>query len=338
MTMTTFSHTTSNRQPPAVFFATAAGPRKGFGHLIRCGTLADAIGCRRDLALRGPQAMTHLAVRLGWTVHSGPKQKLLSSLDPDLLVVDDPSPRHVRDWVQHARSCGVRVATIHDLGIAWHDSDLTIDGSIAPAAGADLAGPRFAVLNPALLSLRSDRGSAPSTVVIALGGGAAVRSIGRALAKRIAQRMPEVHVRIASGFTADDKPLPLLPARCEWLDPTKLAPALAAASAAVVGGGVTLYEACALGTPVVALSVVDAQRKTILGFGRAGAALDACAPTRQQTIQRAVAAIEWLLHHPAAAAALGRAARSLVDGRGAGRVVRELTRAAARAKEGSLVA
>ena len=50
---------------------------------------------------------------------------------------------------------------------------------------------------------------------------------------------------------------------------------LAACDVAVVAGGVTLYEACAVGVPVVALAVVAAQRPAIADFAVRGAAIDA---------------------------------------------------------------
>ena len=100
---------------------------------------------------------------------------------------------------------------------------------------------------------------------------------------------------------------------CRWIAaPTVSADALATASVAVVAGGVTLYEACALGTPAVALAVVPAQRLTTArGLPRAGAAIDADAPasragraTAPPTTSRA------LLAEPRAPRAHGRRARA----------------------------
>ena len=47
--------------------------RLGFGHLVRCGVLADALGVRRELvASRTVTRRASPALRLGWTVHQGP--------------------------------------------------------------------------------------------------------------------------------------------------------------------------------------------------------------------------------------------------------------------------
>jgi spore coat polysaccharide biosynthesis predicted glycosyltransferase SpsG len=322
----------------SVFFAAAAGPRRGFGHLVRCGVLADAFGCRRDIAIRGSLAMTYVALRLGWSVHHGTPSRLLANFAPDLLVVDDPSPARVREWVRHARVHGVRVVTLHDLGIARASSDLAIDGSIAPLETADLRGPRFAVVNPVFRRLRSMRRvSAPPVVVIALGGGAAARSLSRCLGEQLASIAPAVQIKIASGF-ADSAKMPPLPVGCDWLAPSELAPSLATASAAIVAGGMTLYEACALGTPVVALPLVPAQRKAIRTFVRSGAALSAIAATRRQSMARAVRSVQRLLRHPHEGAQMGRIGRALVDGRGTERVVRFLERATTKGGEARHVA
>ncbi|MEZ5284175.1 MAG: hypothetical protein R2712_05070 [Vicinamibacterales bacterium] len=80
------------------------------------------------------------------------------------------------------------------------------------------------------------------------------------LSAALAARMPgEIHV--ACGFAGT--PAPALP-HGHWIDaPDGLAGELARASVAIVAGGVTLYEACALGVPVVGLAVTAAQHQTV---------------------------------------------------------------------------
>jgi len=317
----------------SVLFAAAAGPRQGFGHLIRCGVLADAVGCRRDLVLHGGPHATHVALALGWTVHRNRIGRLLAALGPDLLVVDDPSSVRVQRWVREARRFGVPVATIHDAGIARVASDLTIDGSVAPFRSAHLRGPKFAVINPALRAIRHARPSQPPSVVVALGAGETSRRLALRVAARVAAVAPHARIHMASGFMSSDRSAQPAPPRCDWLPPASLPTALASASIVIAAGGLTLYEACALGRPVVALPIVAAQKKAVRRFARAGAAISADAPTRDRAIERAAVSARWLLDHPAAAAALGRAGRSLVDGRGAERVAAHLERSAAGARE-----
>jgi hypothetical protein len=91
----------STRPRPYVLFASAAGAGLGFGHLVRCGAIADALGVRRELALRGSDGARDRALAFGWTVHAGPRLEQL--LQPDVLVVDEPSRRHRDRWIRRAQ-------------------------------------------------------------------------------------------------------------------------------------------------------------------------------------------------------------------------------------------
>src|SRR6185295_6033720 len=96
--------------------------------------------------------------------------------------------------------------------------------------------------------------------------------------------------------------------------PNGLALELATATVAVVAGGITLYEAAALGTPVVAVAVTPEQRHTIRAFAHEGAVLDAgAADAGESTFDRVVARVTSLLTGELDSAWLARRARSLVD-------------------------
>jgi spore coat polysaccharide biosynthesis predicted glycosyltransferase SpsG len=103
-----------------------------------------------------------------------------------------------------------------------------------------------------------------------------------------------------------------------------LAGELAACDVAVVGGGVSLYEAGARGVAAVAVPVVVPQRPTVRGFVTAGAALgDASTAPDAERVARDVVR---LLRQPALRTALAGQGRKLVDGRGAGRVAEAIRR------------
>jgi hypothetical protein len=128
-----------------------------------------------------------------------------------------------------------------------------------------------------VLDRRSRRAAAAverQGVLIALGGGDHVHQWGARLAEAILTRQPSLTIRIIEGFshTAQGGHDP----RITWVSaPNGLATELRAAAVAVVAGGLTLYEAAALGAPAVALAVVSAQQPTIRGFARREAAVDA---------------------------------------------------------------
>ncbi len=320
----------ASRTSLRVLFAAPAGPRIGFGHLVRCRSLALALGVEPVVAVRGTAATRRRAASLGCRVVTL-READWQRLEPQLLVVDDPSIRAVTAWVRRARRAGAPVATVHDLGIAAVESDLLIDGSVAATPANEgrfgsLRGPAYMVLDPRVRLVRERAvPPAPLRVLIALGGGPRAAAAAR-LARAIAGRNSGVEIRIAGGFACarGASPLP----NATWIDvPDGLAEELASASVAVVAGGVTLYEACALGVPVVAVALHRLQHTTIQAIARRGAAIDAGA------IGPATACvaleIDRLLRDPAARRRMGMAGRALVDGRGAARAAARLRHLAA---------
>lgn len=306
---------------PFVLFATAAGPDLGFGHLVRCGVLADALGAGRQMALRGSLATTHAAIRFGWSVHRG--AGLVSALLPDLVVVDDPSPAHRERWVRLARTAHIPVAVICDGDSDRIEADLIVDGSFAARPDRRrhrLAGPSWTALGAGVADRRArPLARSPRQVLVALGGGAHIGRLGAAVAAELVRAIPDVHVDLAAGFV--DAGLRRLPPQCRWVHaPSGLADHLATAAVAVVSGGVTMYEACALSTPVVAVPVVPAQRAAIDAAVAMGAVRSA-ARTTPPAIAQAVA---LLINNPSVAAVHATAAGRLVDGRGAARVAARL--------------
>lgn len=311
---------------PFVLFVAAAGPELGFGHLIRAGVLADTLGVERQIVLRGPSAAIDAAIRFGWTVHLGPS--VIDALAPDLVVIDDPSRVEIARWMRRARRAHVPVATIHDGDAGAIDSDLSIDGSFVvrpEERRGRIAGPAFAVLDPRVAAMRTTSVvREPGEVLIALGGGAHVRRLGVGIARDLMAALPGIRVDIAAGFVSSAS-RPSLPSGCRWLDaPHGLAPALSRASTVVVAGGVTLYEACALGCAIVAAPVVAAQRPAVRAAARAGAVIDASARQGSRLAPRVIAAITDLIADPVATRRRQQRARRLVDGLGALRVADRL--------------
>jgi len=307
-------------------FRAAAGPRIGFGHLMRCRAMARALAVRPCVSMRGGAGARHTAGALGFDLADR-----LELAGVDVAIVDDPSPRHAEAWLMRARRAGIATATIHDLGVGSPMADLVVDGHVStqPPLGATVAGlygPRFAILDPRVVVARARRRKrrrlAASRVLIALGGGAHVVSLVRPLVREIARRCPGVRISIAAGFSGGARPS-LAAAR--WIDrPDGLVWDLVRSDVAVVAGGVTLYEACAVGIPVVAVSVVPAQRTAIEAFAAQGAAIDAGALPSQLVVDRAGAAVDMLLDDRVARDRISAAGRRLIDGRGAVRFAARL--------------
>jgi len=320
-----------------VLFRAPAGPRRGFGHLVRCRSLARALGVRPLIAIRGGQRARTAARALGCDVIEGSAAAILARVAPQVIVVDDPIASNARRWIACARRFGCRVVTVHDLGLGACEGDLVVDGSVVRAAGRSkglqlrtagerscrpsglptfLRGPKFALLDPAFASpIRAVQRPRAPRVLIALGGGPRA-ALGYAIACAVHRELPWASIRIAGGFAVASA---ATRSRIVWTGPLDgLAREFAACDVAVVGGGVSLYEACARGVAAVAVPVVVPQRPTVRGFVTAGAARgDAGAAPDAERVARDVVT---LLRQPGTRRALAAQGRKLVDGRGAGRV------------------
>ena len=314
-----------------VVIRAAGGPRRGFGHLVRCAWLARVLDAEAVVSVRGGDEAERVARRLGHRVVTGAAEDVLQREAPDLVLVDDPNGPAADRWCRAARRRCTPVASVHDLGLGRCRSDLQIDGSIHPIqpekGSRALRGPRYAVIDPAIARLRGARLPVDEPrVLIALGGGAHA-SVAWNLGRRIARRLPDVQVRVAGGFVDRRRLAP--EENLRWLPPSNgLSRELSRTTVAVLAGGVTLYEACCLGVPVVALAVVPAQRPTIRAFAARGAAIDA-GSTR--TTPRAIEAVLALLDDERRRRSMARRARAQVDGRGVWRVAAALTQLAAAA-------
>jgi UDP-2,4-diacetamido-2,4,6-trideoxy-beta-L-altropyranose hydrolase len=316
---------------PQCVFRVAAGPRIGFGHLLRARALARAIGQRPIVSVRGGAVAKAAARALGCMLVTGSADAVGRA---DVLIIDDPSAQHGAPWVRSAHAAGVPTVAVHDAGIGVRGADLVVDGSIAVQRASlgvrRLTGPSFCILDPRLVHVRrmprGDRRRRRQIVLISLGGGEQVRRHAARVVSEIARVSPNVSIRIATGMTHG--PLPALPHGRWVVRRNGLGRELQRADVAVVAGGVTLYEACAIGTPVVATAVVPAQRPAIAGFVHAGAALDGGRiGTMPRAAARQVAAlVATLVDASDVRRQLSANGRRLVDGHGAARVARQIAR------------
>jgi spore coat polysaccharide biosynthesis predicted glycosyltransferase SpsG len=302
----------------------AAGPRVGYGHLMRARALAQHLAMRVSLSVRGGSAATRHAKSMGFPL-AGDAPLIERAA---LVVVDDPSLRHGRPWISRARRAGVPSVSVHDC-VQAHDADLVICGSIGVGeirgTGTVLNGPQFYLLDRRVrtaLRKRWMRTTArPLRVLVALGGGQHVRRIAQRLVLAIRHAAPEASISVAAGFSPGRRPI-LRGAR--WLTARSgLTPALAASDVAIVAGGVTLYEACALGIPAVGLAVVAAQRRAIAAFAKRGAVINA-GLISHAAIDRAARAVATLLGDERRRRATALRARQLVDGLGAERAAQQI--------------
>lgn len=313
----------------AVVFRVAAGPRQGYGHLVRSRRLAHALGVPWVVSIRGGPAARDVARELGGLVDERPVRDLIDERRPAVLVVDDPARAPAEAVIRLARRAGVATLGLHDLGLGCLDADVVVDGSLpgGPAlarveARRRRTGPRYAVVDSCTCDVRRRVDRRPRwDIVVSLGGGRRA-TLALAVARRLAERSPAARVVVTTGFA--ETPGNSTPAGVVWWPRGRsIVRAIASARVAVLGGGVTAYEAAALGVPAVLVDVVRAQRPTVRALARCGAAVAGGSITRRVTgaaLERLVARVERLLRSPARQRAMAAAGRALVDGRGAVRV------------------
>lgn len=197
-----------------VVFMAPAGARRGMSHLHRCVSLAQVLGVRPLVAVRGLRAAREAALTLGVDVIPTGSCQVLDAIRPDVVVIDDPSMAHTERWTAAARRLGAVVVTIDPLDDGSGDADLVIDSHLtregrASRPGLTLVGPSFTVSDTAVMH---DRSTADRLrrVVISTGTGA-VDHIAATMATAFASADPRADVRMitrgqptqtATGYSA----------------------------------------------------------------------------------------------------------------------------------------
>jgi spore coat polysaccharide biosynthesis predicted glycosyltransferase SpsG len=327
----------SGVQPvPCILFRVAAGPRIGMGHLIRSLRLASLSGVASAISVRGSGSSLRPAPLASFNVVSSGLEEAFDRARPSLLVVDDPSECAGEPWLTHARRRKCPVIGVVDAGIGSTGADLVIDGSVAASGRACAArravrGPEFAVVDPAIVRRRAgrqgDRRPPAERIFISFGGGSRA-----AYARRLTHALRAAGCRtpivVAGGFGRARSRSDL--AKIRWLGPQRtLVPWLSLATVAIVAGGITLYEACALGVPTIAIPIVPLQQPAVRAMTRLGGVVGVC-PTRAipPSVERVAARVVALLRSRDARRRVAARAAALVDGNGPLRVARLLRRVA----------
>jgi spore coat polysaccharide biosynthesis predicted glycosyltransferase SpsG len=216
--------------------------------------------------------------------------------------------------------------SLHDLGLARVPSTLAIDGSVvSPAAGWPAArvlrGLDYAVV--ATAGRRRPSGGV-RRVLVSLGGGRRA-GLSRAIVSELQRRHPRLEF-IVTQAGAGGQGAPRSRRVRVVCTSAGLAAWFGRVDVAVVGGGVSLYEAVAAGVPTIALPVVPAQRPTIRGFEQLGLTVGAMESSamRHRVVARVAARFDALLADATWRQRVRRLGPRVVDGAGARRVARAI--------------
>lgn len=337
---------------PTIAFRTTAGKQIGFGHLRRCLTLAGELrraggpAAAISFSIDGDPAAVQVAAAGDF------EARLVSGSDPDAttvwleaghvgtLVVDSyaVAPASFSAW---RRRVGALVV-IDDLADRELDVDVVVNGSpyaaqlgYRTAAGARLLlGPRYALLRSHFRDLPARRAAPRVARVLVTLGGADPQSSTLAVVEAVQRALPEAALDVVVGPLFG--PVPDLDRRAAS-DPRirlhrgldDLSALMSAAELAVSGGGQTLYELAASGTPTVALCLADNQEPNIAAL--AGISLLSAGWVRESVsdrFRRVEEGCRRLAADPALRQRMSDAGRSLIDGQGAARVADVILRSA----------
>ena len=311
-----------------VTFVTEAGSGVGLGHLRRCQALATAFRPRGvavrfviagDVEIAGPGV-----ARLDWTRDPQRARAALAAWRADVVVVD--SYRAGAGLLESLHALAACVVAVDDLADRPLPAHLIVNGAyhasrLAYRGRPDtvfLLGPEYALLDPAFGEppQRSPRDEV-RRVLVTFGGDPLVA--GADAAVRAARRAaPPAAIDLVLGPGA-----PAVSGAGERVTVHRglgsLRSLMLDADLAVTGGGMTLYECLATGTPVVGMCLADNQRPNIDELGGAGLILKG-EPSLEVVLGR-------LAGDPSLRRAMSARGREVVDGRGAARVVDEIQRA-----------
>lgn len=315
---------------PAVILRADGGPTIGGGHIARAKIISDALlsdGFDVHLLTKDTDWMREAKGRFACKIHFLRKTdneslivfQAAKKLDARLTILDvqDNSPEYVR----YLQETGAPVVTIDDLGRGADAADATFRGGTAFRREKNYYyGMPYAILSPKILELRR-QSAAPAGVR------SAVVFLGtfdpRGHAKWIlalAERFPQISFQ---WFTSDAQPpkpnlQPTRPSQDVFLEN------LATADIAIIAGGVTLFEAAALGRPAIVLPQAPHEEDQAELFSAAGSAIVLPAPTAEDI----AGTVSSLVQSPRRLSGMSARGMECVDGRGLDRfreVVRNLT-------------
>lgn len=334
-----------------------AGPRTGVGHAVRCAALAEAaLAAGHEVVFSGRlDGLDWLwaGLRPGPAAPpDGPPGVLLAPADDTAALVEvardaGADAVHVDHYLlgpdlrPALASAGIVLSSVEDFATGRRPADVVVDPNLGADAhpraddgsGLLLRGPAYAPLRGAARRARATRearasGPAPSgggplpRVLVVMGGTDAAGLLPAVVRALAAAGVPaQVEVVVPPGR---DPALPggSGPARFRAIAPlADLPAAMAGADLVVSASGTTVWELCCVGVPMALVRAADNQAEGYRAVVRAGAGLGLGGPADVADTAATASALHPVLTDPAARAGLAARARSIVDGRGAERIV-----------------
>lgn len=279
-----------------VIFRADASSKIGFGHVMRCLTLANAL-CERAVAVsfvcrQHEGHLCELIEERGFSVsrlsasvnatqsEDAEKTRLAietSGIKPDWLIVDHYGLD--QRWESALRTSVGRIMVIDDLANRRHDCDLLLDQNLVPqmltrytdnvpAACGFLLGPEYTLLQPAYAELHdriSPRKGPIQRLFIFFSGADGDNLTGRVLAAFLRLNRRDIEVDVV--VTSDSPHIAAIHQQVRGYnnihlhsDLPTLATLMVKADFAIGAGGATNWERLCLGLPTLVVTLSENQR------------------------------------------------------------------------------
>lgn len=311
----------TDRVPPrTVVFVPDAGPRVGFGHVGRCIALAQAFEARgwtSTFNLSDAAARTEIR-RQGFRT-SG------RATDATIAIVD--SYRRPAALLRQVRHHAQVLAAIDDLHQVRIDQ---LEWLIRPSlgergSGGVLAGAGFLPLRREYWAERRRvRSKAVRRVLVTLGAYPPTAALSTVI-DAIRTAAPVARIDVVLGLSRLRGTVAKDGVRLHHRLPS-LRPLLSQSDLVVTAAGQTMYECFATGTPTIAVGTADNQTRQLNAAIRAGAIVDGGWITDARWTAKLAHSVARAIAEGSLRRRISRSAASLVDGKGALRVVDTLVR------------
>lgn len=299
-----------------------AGREAGLGHISRSSAIAVGLRCH------GVETSCY-----AYGANEPFERDGVSWIPLDVEEIPSiPSRVLVLDTYRLPREAMEEAATRHTL-VLLHDYGempegvalvVTVPGEESSGGPPHMAGPAYAALRPGFWGVPERQLRNRVARILVTSGSGQLDHIGRKLAHALADRLAPVSVTLVRG---PDATAPA-PEEVEVLAaPDSLLEPLLQSDLVVSGAGQTMLEAAAVGTPCIALPLVDNQRRQGLLLAELAAVRLVDPPTVDDTTK---VALELALDLEARRS-LRRNGQRAIDGYGALRVAFEIARLTERA-------
>lgn len=348
-----------------IYFRADANEQVGYGHLMRCLTIADA--CKRRgmspvFVTADHEAEKMIAARgFSCLILNTDYRDMESELGklPTLLASDAPivldSYYLTKHYVETLKENGLRVVWMDDLKEQEYPVDMLInynvyakqldypvnreaETDVCPGGKTDgrctyLLGPAYAPVRPSFRREDAVVREKLGTVLVTTGGSDPYGA-GVWFAKLFAERLPDAKIMVVCGPYAKGKEelyrLAEQNGNIEVIEGcSDLSSVMHKSDLAVAAAGSTLYELCAAGLPGILYYLADNQRMGAEAFARETGVVNLGDIRSESFRSEADAHLTAALVHLAAASErkkLADAMHALVDGNGAGRVAEALAK------------